>query len=372
MIRRFLCLLSAILVCTSSVFAWSAESFVSDGMPYEFDSVASSHVRTFASGARASSDSVLLDSSHLPIPSIFGAVRRDYEVELTTNPSLPALNYTMYQYALLEDASFALSGSYVDYYWEGFSIPALPTAGDSERIYDPSSLYFSTTPVVTFDFSLPGTSDTLSLDFLFQGYCQVYQYYTATDFYRLLYSLSKCEIFLDGTLVQTYTGSVCDNSAFIHSSKNPVTSLTIKLYFAVPLSPGTFPADTVAHSLVFGLYLGGSHLSYDYLIADDALSGYNDEAQDSLNQHEQYESQWTGSMTENFNKLDISNFTFPSGLVSGFALITGIFQDIWNAMGEYKIVYVFPLTLGIVLLLIGRISRFAGRSSSRKSGGDDG
>lgn len=78
-------------------------------------------------------------------------------------------------------------------------------------------------------------------------------------------------------------------------------------------------------------------------------------------------------MTENFNKLDISNFTFPTGLVSGFSLITGIFQDIWNAMGEYKIMYVFPLTLGIVLLLIGRISRFAGRGSSRKSdGGGDG
>lgn len=104
---------------------------------------------------------------------------------------------------------------------------------------------------------------------------------------------------------------------------------------------------------------------------NSALDGEISSAQDNINDLDGIESEWTGSMTSNFDALDLGNFSFPSGLISGFALITGIFQDLWNSMGEYKILFVFPLTLGVVLLLIGRISKFSGGHSSRSSGRSD-
>lgn len=96
----------------------------------------------------------------------------------------------------------------------------------------------------------------------------------------------------------------------------------------------------------------------------DVINVQNDKTKDDINKHEEYESQWTGSMTENFNKLDVGNFTFHSGLIAGFAMVSGIFMDIWNAMGNAAVVYVFPLTLGVVLMLLGRIGRTGGKRGS--------
>ena len=108
------------------------------------------------------------------------------------------------------------------------------------------------------------------------------------------------------------------------------------------------------------------------LLTGGALDGFNAQTQDDINKHNEYESLWTGSMTENFNALDLSSFTFSSGLVAGFGLLTGIFNDLWNGMGEYAIVYVFPLTLAIGMLLVGRIARTAASRSSGRSGSGKG
>lgn len=98
------------------------------------------------------------------------------------------------------------------------------------------------------------------------------------------------------------------------------------------------------------------------------LPSVGDSLQDQSDALENQESQWMGSMTDNFESLQMGNFAFPVGIISGFGLITSIFSQLWDKLGVYAAIYTFPLFLGIALLLIGRMSKFAGRSSSRKDG----
>lgn len=101
-----------------------------------------------------------------------------------------------------------------------------------------------------------------------------------------------------------------------------------------------------------------------------ALDAATTDAQNSLQQSNDLESQWVGSMSENFAALDLANFSWDSGIVGAFSLISDIFMRLWAAMGKYNILYIFPLTLGVVLLLIGRIAKSDRSSWSGKSDPD--
>lgn len=113
-------------------------------------------------------------------------------------------------------------------------------------------------------------------------------------------------------------------------------------------------------------------LTISFLDGQDVINAQNNKTKDDINKHEEYESQWTGSMTENFNALGFDSFSWSDSLVSGFSLFSGIFMDIWRALGGATILFTFPLLLGVALLLVGRISRSGGRSGSGKGGGDGG
>lgn len=113
-------------------------------------------------------------------------------------------------------------------------------------------------------------------------------------------------------------------------------------------------------------------LTISFLDGQDVINAQNDKTKSDINKHEEYESQWTGSMTDNFNALGFDSFSWSDSLVSGFSLFSGIFMDIWRALGGATILFTFPLLLGVALLLIGRISRSGGRSGSGKGGGDGG
>lgn len=113
-------------------------------------------------------------------------------------------------------------------------------------------------------------------------------------------------------------------------------------------------------------------LTISFLDGQDAINAQNNKTKGDINKHEEYESQWTGSMAENFNALGFDSFSWSDSLVSGFSLFSGIFMDIWRALGGATILFTFPLLLGIALLLVGRISRSGGRSGSGKGGGDGG
>lgn len=85
------------------------------------------------------------------------------------------------------------------------------------------------------------------------------------------------------------------------------------------------------------------------------------------------ETYWKDKNTENFNSLDIGNFSFGSSLLSGLKVVGNWFSTLWEALGPVTIIFTFPLILGIALVVVGRVSRAAGKGSkSGKGGGDDG
>lgn len=388
MIQRFLCLLSAILVCTSSVFAWSAESFVDDGAPYELAPVMSpmrSPVLYAASdGASSGYDSAgspvyLLGEGSTIVPSIIGSytVARPYRMYVNVTGSTIDVNQGQTTSPVL---SFASPGNVY-----------FTTVSKFANISDSSGTTYSnigipgmydTNAYIQFDFPVDGSFKSVELSWLLNS---VYfgGISSSLGAQSPFIYVQKVELLINGVVVQTFSGSGSySNSGYLYNSVDPITSIGLRmsasnLEYFYEAARGTFPTAVGKNAITDyrpyfrAGFVNGNFFAYD-VIDSGALDMVNDQAQDAINEHEAVESQWTGSMTENFNKLNISNFTFPVGLVSGFGLLTGIFQDIWNGMGEYKILYVFPLTLGIVLLLVGRISKFAGRSGSSKSNGGDG
>lgn len=91
-----------------------------------------------------------------------------------------------------------------------------------------------------------------------------------------------------------------------------------------------------------------------------ALDEANTNAGNTITDYDNVEQQWTGSMSENFSQLNLGGFSFGDGLISGFGLVSDLFMKVWIALGSYAIVFTFPLYLGIVLVLMGRVNRFIG------------
>lgn len=383
MIKRIVCSLAAVMVLTSSFFAWDAYSFTG-----VYD-VASASSPVFYSPS--SSDSIFVPSS-LPssVSSNFSVYTADYSYtevppyfttetlfwgSLVSVPVQPQLsNYlhfvSGYEFDYTVDSSDQTDKTYGfyllcnDYYHPvNYSkvTGVLP-------VYDGVD-YFKFS--VNYDVSSYQAS-AFSLDGLLgMGlYCSGPQYFET--FQR------SVDVLVDGQLVRSFSGSseFIDFAGYVYSGSSVIDTITFDWY--IPFVGTSSESDSYNGSYrIFLRYTASpsfdTGLTISFLSNNSILDGFNDEAQNDINSHESIESQWTSSMSSNFDALDMDNFTFPSGLVSGFGLITGIFQDLWNAMGEYKILFVFPLTLGVALLLIGRISKFSGgQSSSRSNRGDDG
>ena len=85
------------------------------------------------------------------------------------------------------------------------------------------------------------------------------------------------------------------------------------------------------------------------------------------------ETYWKDKNTENFNALDLGNFSFDNGLITALRAVGNWFSNLWDALGPVTLIFTFPLVLGISLVVVGRVSRSAGKGSkSGKVGGDDG
>ncbi len=82
---------------------------------------------------------------------------------------------------------------------------------------------------------------------------------------------------------------------------------------------------------------------------------------------EQY---WEDKNTENFNALDMGNWSFGDGVVGALPTVSNLFKGLWDSCGDVVLIFTFPLMLGLALVIIGRISRHSGKGG--KSGGDSG
>lgn len=83
---------------------------------------------------------------------------------------------------------------------------------------------------------------------------------------------------------------------------------------------------------------------------------------------EQY---WNDKNTENFNALDMGNWSFGDGVVGALPTVGNLFKSLWDSIGDATLIFVFPLMLGIALVIVGRVSRTAGKGQ-KKGGGEDG
>ena len=250
--------------------------------------------------------------------------------------------------------------SYISY---GVSDQSYSSGSQSGDVNDYFLVDFDISSFPSFTaFSLSGT---FGCDFRFRNSSTGYVVANASTI-ELLVNGSLVETFYpqDGYYVNGINGYI-DFADFIYSGSVPVTSIQFRL--SLPQNVAG-PGDSFG--AYYSIWAGNSSFpapSFDILVGDDVVSGRAGSTQDDVNELEGLESQWGNSMTENFNALSLDSFTYPDGLTSGFALISGIFQDLWNAMGSYSILYVLPLTLAVVLLLIGRISKFAGQGRSSPS-----
>lgn len=92
---------------------------------------------------------------------------------------------------------------------------------------------------------------------------------------------------------------------------------------------------------------------------------------ESIMQEEDSESFWNDKNTDNFNALDLDNFTFGNGVVNALGTVGTLFTSLWDSLGDTVVIFTFPLMLGITLVAIGRVSRSGGKGSKGKGGDDD-
>lgn len=104
-----------------------------------------------------------------------------------------------------------------------------------------------------------------------------------------------------------------------------------------------------------------------------AVSQESQHVGDQIMMQTDAESYWKDKNTENFNALDIGNFSFDNGLMSALASVGKWFSNIWDSLGSTTIIFTFPLVLGVSLVVVGRVARSSGKGSkSDKGGGSDG
>ena len=388
---RVFSLFLAFVFCTSSAAAWTADSFVGrlSNEVYSFEPPASKAPGLMSTAPAAEGDAS--NSGTFDISK--GVVIPYYGLDGTSN--------SRWTFGLRGRGKTSLPGSGGS--WQpittefmGGSVRDIPVFAEDSSFsynyiygvnngtlsYDGSSFdnvkwldWVATSFAVDFSQSFPDAPQTVQVDFTFPNcgrYCRVNgsaHYFSG--------NIGHVEFLVNSNVMASVPFSFGTAGIVFSMSKTftvpaGIRNVVVRFVFDTVYWADALPtSDTGSVSYRNLWYFAkNSNIRWSSLSGAPVLDGWNDEAQGNINEHEKYESQWAGTMTDNFNKLDLSNFKFPVPLVSGFALISGIFTDIWNAMGEYRVVYVFPLTLAIVLLLVGRISKFGGSQSSSKKKGD--
>lgn len=206
----------------------------------------------------------------------------------------------------------------------------------------------------------------LSLDISSFGDFSAFELYGRTPVYGLLQGMNQVnsqrfnalwvQVFVNGQQLGTIYGDgvgYCDFAGSVFSVSTNVQSLVLRIAF--PVSTRTYQDGQYVPIIIFGNRT--DNFKFTVLSGESILDGYVDNAQDSINSWDEIESGFGDSATSDFDDLGIDDFEYPSGFIGAFTLVSGIFSDLFNCMGDFRIIYILPLTLGICFLLIGRVSR---------------
>lgn len=117
---------------------------------------------------------------------------------------------------------------------------------------------------------------------------------------------------------------------------------------------------------IYNLLIAYLNTVFGSAVTDDVTDGISG-ADNQLDAIEGIESNYTGSLSDKWQSIGISDFTIAPGLLSGVAWVSSWWTNLFEATGDFKVILTLALFFGVCGLLIGMISR-----ASRRAGGGDG
>lgn len=117
---------------------------------------------------------------------------------------------------------------------------------------------------------------------------------------------------------------------------------------------------------IYNLLIQYLNTAFGGAVTDEVTEGIEG-ADNQLDAIEGIESNYTGSLSDKWQSIGISDFTIAPGLLSGVAWVSSWWTNLFEATGDFKVILTLGLFFGVCGLLIGMISR-----SSRRAGGGGG
>lgn len=117
---------------------------------------------------------------------------------------------------------------------------------------------------------------------------------------------------------------------------------------------------------IYSLLIAYLNNAFGSAVTPDATEGIEG-ADNQLDAIEGIESDYTGSLSDKWDSINIADFTLAPGLLSGVAWVSSWWTNFFEATGDFKVVLIMGLFFGVCGLLIGMISR----ASRRAGGGED-
>lgn len=275
----------------------------------------------------------------------------------------------------------------------GLSEGYTPTAvGSSESFRNGHSSSVSGNYSLSYSF---GSTVWAASGYRYSSYRPVYLVLPAgTNSFEFSYSMWK------GLVIPTDWGLYLLSSYLIYSSDSDVSQQVVQILEQVKQINGNtssalstlnqilvqckaLKADTTTIISVLGLCrdqlvnLNGKVDDIYKLLKDSlatesgAVDKKSEELAGQIMQRVDSEQYWNDKNTENFNALDMGNWSFGDGVVGALPTVGNLFKSLWDSIGDATLIFVFPLMLGIALVIVGRVSRTAGKGE-KKGGGDDG
>ena len=182
----------------------------------------------------------------------------------------------------------------------------------------------------------------------------------------------------DGTSDTATYGIYCESAYLVDTSDDIAALIDDILAKCIHMDASLSTQNKLLRSISDKLtYIDGNVSSiYDLLhtaLSDEstALDNKSQQVADQIMQQDNAEQYWNDKNQENFNALDLNNFSFSSGVVSALGTVGNLFTFIWNSLGDTVLIFTFPLMLGITLVAIGRVSRHGGKGKDDKGGASD-
>ena len=182
----------------------------------------------------------------------------------------------------------------------------------------------------------------------------------------------------DGTSSTATYGIYCESAYVVDTSKDIAVLIDEILTKCIHMDSTLSTQNKILRSISDSLRFIYSDVTSIYDLLNTALANEStvldnksQQVAESIMQQDNAEQYWNDKNQENFNALDLNNFSFSSGVVSALGTVGNLFTSIWNSLGDTVLIFTFPLMLGITLVAIGRVSRHGGKGKDDKGGGSD-